>query len=166
MATPFFRRLPGSLDFFFLKFAQMRCSCLNHWSQTQLDVWALFERAHSWQAAFIVMNDTICFNIVLNNWIKLQLLLDSCLVTLLTWCTLYHKEQNDRQKWTWIFNGGVTCLHRNPPGFGFLVFKYGDDAEQAVRRRHGRYGLMFALCCWLQILLNSSKCLFSSSQIN
>ena len=35
----------------------------------------------------------------------------------------------------------VTCLCRNPPGFGFLVFKYGDDAEQAVRRLHGRYSI-------------------------
>lgn len=30
------------------------------------------------------------------------------------------------------------CNFRNPPGFAFLVYKYGEDAEEAVKKLHGK----------------------------
>jgi len=38
---------------------------------------------------------------------------------------------------------------RNPPGFGFLVYKHCDEAERAVRKLHGRY----PSCLMLRLLL-------------
>ncbi|ESO93456.1 hypothetical protein LOTGIDRAFT_70076, partial [Lottia gigantea] len=31
-----------------------------------------------------------------------------------------------------------TWVARDPPGFAFVVFKYGEDADTAVKEKHGR----------------------------
>jgi RNA recognition motif. (a.k.a. RRM, RBD, or RNP domain) len=39
----------------------------------------------------------------------------------------------------------LLVLCRNPPGFGFIVYKRAEDAERAVREIHGGYDDCFAL---------------------
>lgn len=47
------------------------------------------------------------------------------------------------------------CNFRNPPGFAFLVYKYGDDAEEAVKKLHGKY--VFSQCLYLLLLTHYLK---------
>jgi len=61
-----------------------------------------------------------------------------------------------------ICNSSIACLCRNPPGFGFLVYKYSDEAEQAVRKLHGRYlpCLMLPLLLMLLMVMCDMDCPF------
>jgi len=42
-------------------------------------------------------------------------------------------------------SSSIVCLCRNPPGFGFLVYKYSYDAEAAVRKLHGRLSFLLSV---------------------
>lgn len=53
------------------------------------------------------------------------------------------------------------CNFRNPPGFAFLVYKYGDDAEEAVKKLHGKY--VFSQCLYLLLLTHYLKFDINSS---
>lgn len=44
---------------------------------------------------------------------------------------------------------------RNPPGFAFLVYKYGEDAEEAVKKLHGKY--VFSECLSLLFIIHYLK---------
>jgi len=39
----------------------------------------------------------------------------------------------------YVCGSSFVCTCRNPPGFGFIVYKYAEDAERAVRDVHGGY---------------------------
>lgn len=58
-------------------------------------------------------------------------------------------------KWKYCMLIENFCNFRNPPGFAFLVYKYGDDAEEAVKKLHGKY--VFSQCLYLLFLTHYLK---------